>query len=53
VLVLSVPLSLLFVDIYSHPLLVASTASVGAPDLTEILVHGAVPLGRLRAHEIL
>jgi hypothetical protein len=52
-LVLAFPIVLLLVDIYLHPLLLASTESIGTADLTQIMTRGAVPLGRLRAHQIM
>jgi hypothetical protein len=52
-LVLALPIFLLLLDVYLHPLLVASTESIGAVDLIQIMTQGAVPLGRLRAHQIM
>jgi hypothetical protein len=52
-LVLGLPFFLLLLDVYLHPLLVASTESIGTADLTQIMTHGAVSLGRLRAHQIM
>jgi hypothetical protein len=52
-LVLALPIFLLLLDVYFHPLLVASTESTGTADLTQIMTHGAVSLGRLRAHQIM
>jgi len=52
-LVLAFPIFLLLLDVYLHPLLVASTESIGTADLNQIMTLGAVPLGRLRAHQIM
>jgi len=52
-LVLALPTFLLLLDVYLHPLLVASTESTGTADLNQIMTHGTVSLGHLRAHQIM
>lgn len=52
-LVLALPIFLLLLDVYLHPLLVASTESTGTADLNQVMTHGTVSLGRLRAHQIM